>query len=318
VSARSASGAGAGPAAPVAGSHLTGSSTPFADPAPPVAGASTPLAAPPPPPASDDFLSGQSGTVAGLDGARRLLLDAGADALEIASGRRLALDRAARRSPAGTRRVLALCVERPEHARLADALQAELARSRHHVDLRRSAPAAAGKFENLNRMLAAEHVEELDWLLVLDDDIVLPRGFLDRFLFLAERFGLDLAQPAHRAASHAAWRVTRRHRGAVARDTRFVEIGPVTAFARCTFAALLPFPQLRMGWGLDLHWGALAAEHGWRCGVVDAVAIAHRSAPAASAYSREQALAEARAFLRERPYLPAAEAQRTLATHRRW
>ena len=73
-----------------------------------------------------------------------------------------------------------------------------------------------------------------------------------------------------------------------------------------------------MGWGLDAHWAALAREHGWRCGVVDAVAIAHRAAPAAAAYSREAAVAEARAFLAERPYLSAREAARTLATHRRW
>jgi GT2 family glycosyltransferase len=267
--------------------------------------------------AGDDFLSGESGTVGGLDELRRAALDAGEDALRLARAQPLRLARAARRSPP-TRHVLALCVERPQNAGTATALGRELARSRHRVELRRSPPGDAGKFENLNRMLARERPQEFDWLLVLDDDIVLPRGFLDRFLFLAERFSLDLAQPAHRAASHAAWRVTRRRRGAVARETRFVEIGPVTAFARCTFARLLPFPPLRMGWGLDLHWAALAAEHGWRCGVIDATAIAHRSAPAASAYSREQALCEARAFLRERPYLPASQAQQTLVTHRAW
>ena len=58
-----------------------------------------------------------------------------------------------------------------------------------------------------------------------------------------------------------------------------------------------------MGWGLDVHWAALAREHGWRCGVVDAVAIRHRAAPAGAAYAREAAIAEARAFLAERPYL---------------
>ena len=58
-----------------------------------------------------------------------------------------------------------------------------------------------------------------------------------------------------------------------------------------------------MGWGLDAHWAALAREHGWRCGVIDAVAIGHRAAPAAAAYSREAAIAEARAFLAERPYV---------------
>ncbi|MGH2879549.1 MAG: glycosyltransferase family 2 protein [Solirubrobacteraceae bacterium] len=266
---------------------------------------------------TDDFLSGESGTIGGLDELRRAALDIGEDGLQIASGRGLLLTRAARHSPP-TQRVLALCVERPQNAQLTAALSAELAHSRHRIELRRSPPGDAGKFENLNRMLADEQIEDFDWFFVLDDDIGLPHGFMDKFLFLAERFSLDLAQPAHRAASHAAWRVTRRRLGAVTRETRFVEIGPVTAFARRTYEELLPFPQLRMGWGLDLHWAALAAQHGWRCGVIDAVAIAHRSAPAASAYSREQALGEARAFLRERPYLRAAEAQQTLVTHRHW
>jgi hypothetical protein len=92
----------------------------------------------------------------------------------------------------------------------------------------------------------------------------------------------------------------------------------VTAFASVTFAVLLPFPELRMGWGLDVHWAAVAREHGWRCGVVDAVSISHVAAPAAASYPRLQAVEEARAFLAERPYLPAAEADRTLTTHRRW
>ena len=50
------------------------------------------------------------------------------------------------------------------------------------------------------------------------------------------------------------------------RETRFVEIGPVTAFGRAAAAELLPFPELRYGWGLDLHWAAVAAERGWRLG----------------------------------------------------
>lgn len=289
-------------------------------------------------PGGDDFLSGESGTVGGLDGVRRVTADTLADAGEILSGRRLAIARAARRQPA-TRRVLVLCVRRPEHARLADALERELKRSRHEVELRSAPAGERGKFQNLNLLLgggpptqagsppsqagspppqASSLMPQADWLIVADDDIVLPRGFLDRFLFLAERFSFDLAQPAHAHSSHAAWRVTRRRRRSVARTTRFVEIGPLTAFGRQTFSTLLPFPGLRMGWGLDVHWGALAQQHGWRCGVVDALAIRHRQAPAASAYSREQALAEARAFLADRPHLTAEEAQRTLATHRTW
>jgi len=266
---------------------------------------------------AEDFLSGTSGTVGGLDARLRGARDALSDARELASGRRMRLSRAARNEPP-RRRVLVLGIERPVHRALAARAQAELRRSRHEVELHFAAPGALGKFENLNRLLAEHPPEGHDWLLVLDDDVELPRGFLDRFVFLCERFSLALAQPAHRLRSHAAWPQTRRHPGSVVRETRFVEIGPVTAFASETFATLLPFPELRMGWGLDAHWAALAGEHGWRCGVVDAVAIGHRAAPAADAYSREAALAEAREFLAERPYVKASEAKQTVTTHRRW
>jgi GT2 family glycosyltransferase len=267
---------------------------------------------------SEDFLSGESGTIGGLDAVGRRVLDVGADAFQVVSGRRASLDRAARRHPP-SQRVLTLCVERPARRALVEAIRAQLARSRHEVELHTGDPEGRGKFENLNLLLAAHPPhDDHDWLLVLDDDIALPSGFLDRFLFLADRFRLDLAQPAHQLASHAAWRVTRRRLGSAVRETSFVEIGPVTAFRNTTFSTLLPFPELRMGWGLDMHWAAVARANDWRCGVIDATPIAHRAAPAASAYSREQALAEARAFLERRPYLSASEAQRTLATHRRW
>jgi GT2 family glycosyltransferase len=269
------------------------------------------------PPPGEDFLSGTSGTVGGVGSLRRALQDHASRAWELASGRRLRLDLAARRDPPRLS-VLVLGVERPEHGDTWAKARAELLRSRHDVAVQTRPPRGHGKFENLNRLLSEHPADGCDWLLVVDDDVELPRGFLDRFLFLCERFSLQLAQPAHCLDSHAAWPLTRRHSGSVVRETGFVEIGPVTAFARTTFPVLLPFPELRMGWGLDAHWAALAAEHAWRCGVVDAVCMRHRSAPAADGYSREAAVAEARTFLATRPYLSANETQRTLMTHRRW
>jgi GT2 family glycosyltransferase len=287
-------------------------------------GASQPVAQAGPAP-RDDFLSGTSGTVGGLDARRRAAADAVLDAWEILSTRRVRLELAARHAPP-LRRVLALSVERPQNRRLTDAMHAELLRSRHDVELHTAQPDGRGKFENLNLLLAEREgagvggtpIDAYDWLLVLDDDVELPRGFVDRFLFLCERFSLSLAQPAHRLHSHAAWPVTRRHPRSVVRETCFVEIGPVTAFARPTFPVLLPFPELRMGWGLDLHWAALARRHEWRCGIVDALAIGHRAAPAAANYGREEAIDEARSFLATRPYLSAREAARTLSTHHSW
>jgi len=134
--------------------------------------------------------------------------------------------------------------------------------------------------------------------------------------FLIERFGLRLAQPAHRARSHAAWQVARRHPGSLVRETAYVEIGPLVAFHAVTFDVLLPFPPLRIGWGLDAHWAAVAHEHGWRLGVVDATPIRHGLRRIAAAYHRDEAIAEARRFLADKPYVKAVEAQRTLVTHR--
>ena len=272
------------------------------------------LAGPPVPPAAagEDFTSGVSGTVGGRRGALLRARDAWLDARDLLTGRRARLARAARSGPP-RRRVLVLGIERPGN--VMDAARAELLRSRHEVHVHTAPPGALGKFQNLNALLRAHPPDEIDWLLVVDDDVVLPRGFLDRFLHVAEDAGLRLAQPAHRLHSHAAWAITRRRPGALARETTFVEIGPVTAFHADTFATLLPFPDLRMGWGLDAHWAAVAREHGWPIGIVDATPVGHTLAPVGGAYGREEALAEARAFLAGRPYVRRDEV-RTLAEHR--
>jgi hypothetical protein len=266
---------------------------------------------------TDDFLSGTSGQVYGIRATTRALAtDAACDAVALARLERLRLPRAAARWP--RRRILALGVERTDMPNLMVAARRELERTRHQLDFASTAAGQRGKFENLDRLLEQHPAGRHDWLLVIDDDVALPHGFLDTFVFLAERFDLRLAQPAHRWRSHAAVAVTRRRPGSVVRQTGFVEIGPVTALHAETFADLLPFPPLRAGWGLDAHWSAVAATRGWRLGVIDATPVQHGLRRTASAYDRESAVAEARRFLAERPYRPAREAQRTLAVHRRW
>jgi GT2 family glycosyltransferase len=274
--------------------------------------ARVPAEAPP-----NDFFSGTSGQVFGI---RRTSVatvgDAIDDAVALALLERWRLTHAARSLP--RRRVLALAVERTDQPNLLAHARTELLRSRHGVTFTSTPAGHGGKFQNLNALLAGNPVDRYDWLIALDDDVSLPTGFLDSFLFLAERFRLALAQPAHRQRSHAAWQVTRRRRASVVRETAFVEIGPLCAFHRSTFDELLPFPELRFGWGLDLHWSALARERGWRLGVVDATPVQHGLRRIASSYSRDDAVAEARAFLTTHQYTPASVAQQTLATHRTW
>ena len=274
------------------------------------------------------FLSGDSGDV--TDPRRRLKRRAGELAYsvaDVAGGTRRQAARLAGRGPVLD--VLVLGVYRPGSL-MGDALR-ELRRSRHRVTVALGAVGTAereledvtvvaglsgGKFENLNRVLAAAG-DPGGWTLVVDDDVQLPSGFLDRLLGVCTAFALDLAQPAQTLLSHSAWQVTRRRPASLVRQTRFVEIGPVTAFGPRAGAELLPFPELRYGWGLDLHWAALAQERGWRLGVVDAVTVRHELRPVAAGYPREEAEREAARFLSERPYLPSSEAGETVALHRR-
>jgi hypothetical protein len=277
------------------------------------------------------FLSGDAGDV--TDPWRRLKRTAGElayGAIDRLSGSRR---RAARLAHAATpqRDVLVIGVYRPGSL-LPEALPA-LRSERHRVRiaLGSTGPAdeplrehtvaeglAGGKFENLNRVLeAAGAARDADWTIVIDDDVRVVRAFLDRFIGVCEAFDLDLAQPAQTLRSHSAWKVTRRRPATLVRETRFVEIGPVTAFRRAAAAELLPFPELRFGWGLDLHWAAVAAERGWRLGVVDALPVRHEFGLVAAAYARQDAVDEAARFLAERPYLPSERAGDVVAVHRR-
>jgi hypothetical protein len=282
------------------------------------------------PPDPSSFLSGDAGDV--TDPWRRAKRGAGElaySALDTLAGTRRRADRLARRSPTRLD-VLVIGVYRPGSL-IADALHS-LHSDRHNVRiaLGSTGPAepglseltvaeelSGGKFENLNGVLAAAGSSDPDWLLVVDDDVRLPRAFLDRFVAVCEAFDLDLAQPAQTLRSHSAWKVTRRRPASLVRETRFVEIGPVTAFSRRAAAELLPFPELRYGWGLDLHWAALAGQRGWRLGVVDALPVRHESGLVAAGYSRDDAIGEAARFLAGRPYLPSVRTNEVLAVHRR-
>ena len=284
-------------------------------------------AAPGPDPAS--FLSGDAGNV--TDPWRRAKRTAGEvafNAIDTLAGTRRAATRLARKTP--SRNVLVTGVYRPG-SQLPAALPA-LRSETHNVRLAFGATGTAdpvleartvahgltgGKFQNLNRVIAGTNADAADWVLVVDDDVRLPGAFLDRFVGVLEAFGLDLAQPAQTLRSHSAWKVTRRRPASLVRVTRFVEIGPVTAFSRRAAAELLPFPELRFGWGLDLHWAALAGRHGWRLGVVDALPVRHEAGVVAASYSRTDAESEAARFLADRPYLPSVRAGEVLATHRR-
>lgn len=174
------------------------------------------------------------------------------------------------------------------------------------------------KFAIVNRMLGAEDLTEYDYVLVTDDDIELPSGFLDDFIGIQDTFGFALAQPARTLQSNADHAVTVERHSCIARQTRFVEIGPLFSIASPAFELLIPFDEsFYMGWGLDHVWPVLLGRAHLTLGVIDVTPVHHRMRPVASTYSADAARERMIAALHGRPAIDAAARVHALR-HYRW
>jgi hypothetical protein len=182
-------------------------------------------------------------------------------------------------------------------ADLAQVIKRISAATRHDVTVAVTQMAPLGKFDNINRAIAGHDLTKYDWLLIVDDDILVPDRFLDLLLYFAHAHDLKLAQPAHRFLSYSTFAINERHWASLARRTGYVECGPVTLMHRDTFRDLVPFPSLRWAWGLDVLWADMANHRGWKMGVIDAVAIRHLR-PAGTSYDVNTARDEGIEFLR--------------------
>lgn len=169
----------------------------------------------------------------------------------------------------------------------------------------------------LNRLLSVEELDDYEYVIVCDDDVVVRRGWLDFFLELQARHDIALAQPARTRNSWVDHPITRQVPGSECRFTRFVEIGPVVSIHRCLFRHLLPFDVTSpMGWGLDLVWPVTVAELGLNMGIIDAAPVDHSMRQSRTGYSTKTAHDEMNILLSTRPHLAREQAMVTLRTVR--
>jgi hypothetical protein len=194
--------------------------------------------------------------------------------------------------------VLVIGIAVPGRERDIHAIVNAIARSRHRVDFSIVPMEDRGKFDNVNYALSRVDTSRYDWIIITDDDISTPVGLLDQCLFLAAKLNLKIFQPAHRFHSFSTFQVNQRHWNTLARETYFVESGPLLGLHQSTLQSLLPFPSLRWAWGIDLYWSQMARRQGWKIGVVDAVPIRHKRRIGRS-YGQITAIEQARVFLSE-------------------
>jgi len=174
-----------------------------------------------------------------------------------------------------SRNILVAGVEMPGHHADMQRIRAALTQTRHRVTFDKVVSSGKSKFENINDILSRHKLSEFDWVVITDDDIDFPENFMDEFVFLSEHCNFKIAQPAHNFVSYANYSVTRRHWNSIARITNFVEIGPIFILHRDVFSETMPFPEVGMGWGIDIYWSLLAREREWRIGIIDALPIQH-------------------------------------------
>jgi hypothetical protein len=172
------------------------------------------------------------------------------------------------------------------------------------------------KFNLINSLLNEEPLERYEYVVICDDDIRLPGGFLDRFLALQKKHDFALAQPARTHNSYLDHPIVEQVDGLEARCTRFVEIGPVVSFRRDFLPLVFPFDETApMGWGLDLVWPVRAQRQGLRLGIIDAVPVDHSLRAPAAHYDLTESLRLMDEYLAKTDHLPKAEAFSVLESY---
>jgi len=229
--------------------------------------------------------------------------------------------------PRSPRRVLAVGIYLSDRDNLAAHIATELGKSRSWsveqrwtalgqrdvppelaaVTVSRAGPTP--KFTLLNRLLRPDQLEPYEFVLVMDDDISLPEGFVDRYLDLVVRHELALAQPARTHGSYIDHYLVEQLDGLDARRTRFVEIGPLFSIRRDAFGLFFPFDEASpMGWGYDFVWPVAIERAGLKMGIVDATPVAHDLRKPGAHYNLAAHDRGMKAFLDSRLHLTRADA----------
>lgn len=197
-------------------------------------------------------------------------------------------------------RVLVVGVEVPSRGDALNRICARLSESRHEVLVSTVTMKLKGKFENINDAISQVKIplSEFDWLIITDDDVLIPPKFIDTYLATATLTDLVISQPAHKFLSYTTYNLTQRRLWSLARETNFVEIGPLTVLRRNCFKELIPFPRSRWAYGIDLLWAEICKRNAWRMGVVDLIPIRHLR-PVANTYDMAAAREEGKMLIEQ-------------------
>jgi hypothetical protein len=131
------------------------------------------------------------------------------------------------------------------------------------------------RFSNFNKLYNAKPIQEGSWVVLADDDVLFVRGSLTRTIGIMKLAGLSLAQPSQSILGWwtSLFNVARPF--LVARDTNYVEQGPLLVVDPLFAKLILPLPEENdMSWGIEAEWYR-AKEGRYRIGVIDDCRVVH-------------------------------------------
>lgn len=193
--------------------------------------------------------------------------------------------------------------------RLGEGLESPRVEAATTLQIRESTP----KFQIIETLLAQENLADYDYLLLCDDDVVLPRQFLDSFIALQERLGFAIAQPARTSNSYIDHPIVEQQRGVLARQTLFVEIGPVVSFHKSVYDLVFPFDLTSpMGWGYENVWSYLLTQRNMKMGIIDGVPVDHSLRAPVAHYSWTEADQGRKRLFEKHKHFPTDKCMRVL------
>jgi hypothetical protein len=168
---------------------------------------------------------------------------------------------------------------------------------------------ASPKFTILNEVLASLPLADYTYIVVCDDDVTLPSGFLDAYLEAVGAYNFALAQPARSHDSFIDHPFVEQLDGLTARWTRFVEIGPLFSIRQDAVPHLVPFDEASpMGWGYDFVWPLTMERAGLRLGIVDSIPIVHNFRKPVAHYDHGSADRAMQRYLDTQPHVSRGDA----------
>ena len=172
------------------------------------------------------------------------------------------------------------------------------------------------KYVLMNSLLANVEVDSYEYIVTLDDDIVLPEGFIDELLHLQTKLKFNIAQPARTPNSFVDHPIVLQQRGVLARQSRFVEIGPAVSFHRSVFSIVFPFDITSpMGWGYENVWSYKLMQGGMKMGIIDNVPVDHSMRAPVANYNWSEADRQRTAYLGKHAHLSLDECFSVVKVH---